>query len=154
VSDELTPEERAELDAFGSPEPAAILPPDAPKNDANVPAPKKRGRPPGKKLEAAPLIMPDCGVCGAPLNPENSSKLASNAWKHIGCPSEVTMHAPPALPVPTVVVQHVRPTAVHVQEIASTLSYESLPKRLPTLEDEVKAVLIEVFEAALNALRK
>lgn len=104
---------------------AAVIPPDAPKNDPTLPPPEKRKRrtkaemeasrspltnnpfpvvdtsivsaqePTPTKHQSTTLIMPDCNDCGRPLSPENSSKLASGAWKHIGCVS-FTRKSPPA----------------------------------------------------------
>jgi hypothetical protein len=77
----LTPEEEALFAGMESNDPE-------PETD-EVPEPE-----PTKAL----LIMPPCSACGADLNPENSSRLQSGAYKHIGCPKDAPPPAAPAAP--------------------------------------------------------
>lgn len=81
---------------------AAIVPPDGPKNDPALAAPK------------ASLIMPCCSGCGVDLNPENSSQTRSGAFVHIGCTATAApiAEAPKATPPPPAPVQSATPAPI------------------------------------------
>ncbi len=149
---------------FGGPvseEPAAIIPPDAPPNDPTIAPPAKKRGPKPKAKSVEVLIMPSCDACGVDMNPENASKLPDGSWKHIGCkpqpkaiPQAEVIVPPIVTPATGIVVQHVVPTAVRVQEIAPVIAPERAtiaPPLDPSLV-KIKAVLRELFKGILVSL--
>lgn len=101
------------------------------------------GLPPPKARKRKAQIMPDCGACSAPLNPDNASQLKGGEWVHVGCPATGMLFT--QTPVPVVATQSATPTPGTIGALEAAFNAEQAKPFAQRFEETAVRAISEAW---------